>query len=227
MGTMPRQAATSGSMFYFHYKSQLYRNDNASITLFEEADLSEPVGSTPRVVEVASAIRNVTTIFGSVWVGTVGWITPPLAGPTTIHGSVNFQVWLSSDDAAPAFSGVGAGIAVLDQQNRIVGNYTYSYSYARASILTVDAKEYVLSVDLSKEVTTGQRLVFAVGVGSTSSGWRMKVYFDAAQYPSQVKLPSRILIVPEFTRDLVIPTALAVLIVTLGFVRRHLRLRNV
>ncbi len=189
MGMMPAITADSGSMFYFHYKSQLYRSDNASATLLEVANLSPPVAANPQVVEVASAIRNVTTIFGTVWVGTIGWITQPLAEPTTIHGSVNFQVWLSSNDAAPAFSGIGAGIAVLDQQNRTVGNYTYSYSYARGSILTAEAKEYVFSVDLDEEIASGQRLVFAVGVGSTSPGWRMRVYFDAAQFPARSSYP--------------------------------------
>lgn len=226
MGTMPAQTADSGSMFYFHYKSQLYRSDNASVTLLEVANLSAPVGVTPQVVEVASAIRNVTTIFGTVWVGTIGWITRPLAEPTSIHGSVSFQVWLSSNDAAPAFSGVGAGIVVLDQQNRTVGNYTYSYSYARGSILTAEAKEYVLSVDLDKEIASGQRLVFAVGVGSTSLGWRMKVYFDGAQYPSQVQLPSRILVVPEFTQTPVILAAVAAIAVSLALLQRHLRSRK-
>jgi hypothetical protein len=225
-GTMPTQTADSGSVFYFHYKSQLYRSDNASITLLEGADLSAPVAATPQIVEVASAVRNVTTIFGSVWVGTIGWISPPLAEPTAIHGSVNFQVWLSSNDATPAFSGIGAGIDVLDQKNRTVGNYTYSYSYARGSILTAEAKEYVLSVDLNKEIASGQKLVFAVGVGSTSLGWRMKVYFDAPQYPSQVQLPSSILVVPEFTQTPIILTAVAAITVSLGLAQRHLRSRK-
>ena len=227
-GTIPPQTADSGSMFYFHYESQLYRSDNASITLLEVANLSAPVAATPQVVEVASAIRNVTTIFGTVWVGTIAWISPPLAEPTTIHGSVNFQVWLSSNDATPTFSGVGAGITVLDQQNRTVGNYTYSYSYARGSILTARAKEYVLSVNLDKEIASGQRLVFAVGVGSTSLGWRMRVYFDAAQYPSQVQLPSSILVVPEFTQSHtpIILTAGAAITVSLALLQTHLRSRK-
>jgi hypothetical protein len=225
-GTMSVQAADSRSVFYFHYESQLYRSDNASVTLLELADLSAPVAVTPQVVEVASAIRNVTTIFGSAWVGTIAWITSPLAEPTAIHGPMNFQVWLSSNDATPTFSGIGAGIAVLDQQNRTVGNYTYSYSYARGSILTAEAKEYVLSVDLDKEVASGQRLLFAVGVGSTSLGWRMRVYFDAAQYPSQVQLPSSILVVSEFARASILLTAVAAITVSLGLFQRHLRSRK-
>jgi len=222
LGTIPAQAASSGSVFYFHYKSQLYRNDNASITLLELANLTAPARTSPQVVEVDSSIRNVTTIFGSVWVGTIGWTTPPLAESTAIHGSVNIQVWLSSgNNATPTFSGIGAGIAVVDPQNRTVGNYTYAYRYAHGSILTANAKQYAFSVNLDKEVAAGQRLIFAVGIGSTTPGWPMKVYFDAAQYPSQAQLPTNVLVLPEFTQTPIILTTLAALTAfSIGLVHR-------
>ena len=223
--TPPQTPVDSGSVFYFHYHSQLYRNDNASITLLQMANLSVPFGVTPQVVEVASAIRNATTIFGPIWVGTIGWISQPLAEPTTIHGSLSFQVWLSSNDPTPAFSGIGAGIAVLDQQNQTVGNYVYSYLYARGNILTAEAKEYALSVYLNKEIASGQRLVFAVGVGSTSQGWRTKAYFDAAQYPSQVQLPSRVFVVPEFTETTIVLVAVAAIVVSIELAQRRIRSR--
>jgi hypothetical protein len=47
-------------------------------------------------------------------------------------------------------------------------------------------------------VLSGQKLVFAVGVGSTSLAWRMKVYFDDQQYASRAQLPSNITVIPEF-----------------------------
>jgi hypothetical protein len=223
-GTMPSQAINSGSVFYFHYKSQLYRSDNASITLLELANLSAPTGSNPQAIDVASAIRNATTIFGTIWVGTIGWITRPIAEPTAIDGSVNLQVWLSTtgNDGTPTFSGIGAGIAVLDQQNQTVGNYIYSYRFAAGSILTTDAQQYAFSVNFDRELAPGQRIVFAVGVGSTSLGWGMRVYFDATQYPSQVQLPTSVVVVSEFTQTPVIMATVAALIVfSVGLVQRR------
>lgn len=90
-----------GSIFYFHYRSMLYQSNNASIVLLEEASLNQPVDGVPQVVEVASGIKNATALFGTVWIGTVSWIGQPLAQPTVIHGSVLFEVWLSSNDTAP------------------------------------------------------------------------------------------------------------------------------
>lgn len=216
LGTTTWQtSAGPGNVFYFHYKSTLYQNDNASITLLEEANLSQPVELTPHVLDVASAIRNATTPFGTIWVGTISWISERLAEPAVINGSVTFKVWLSSNDMTPTFSGIGAGVAVLDQQNQTVGNYVYTYSYAHGNIMTVSPKEYDFSVDLDREIAAGQRLVFAVGVGSTTSEWQMKVYFDAVQYPSQAQLPLRVIVIPEFTQASVILAAATIMIVSL------------
>jgi len=227
VGTIPWQTSTqSGTVFYFHYKSMLYRSNNASITLLEEANLRKPGDVIPQVVNVASTIRNVTTLLGTVWVGTISWISQPLAEPAIIRGSVIFGVWLSSNDRTPAFSGVGAGIAVLDQQNRTVGNYAYSYSYAHGKIIAASVREYSFNVVLDREIAAGQRLVFAVGVGSTTAGWQMKVYFDATQNPSHAQLPSSVLVlaIPEFAQVPVILMAVIAIIVSLGLPQRRLRL---
>lgn len=199
-GIASAQVPVSGSVFYFHYKSEMYRSENASVVILEEANFTIPLGSTPRIFEVSAAIRNVT-VFGSVWMGSVAWVTQPLTEATTVRGASTFTVWLSSDDATPSFSGVGAGIAVLNQQNQSVGKYVYTYSYARGKILTSTPSEYSFNVELNQEISVGQRLVFAVGVGSATEGWRMKILFDDSQHPSRVLLPSNITVVPEFQLD--------------------------
>jgi hypothetical protein len=189
----------TGNVFYFHYRTQLYRNENDSVTVLEEANLSLPLESTLRVVEVAAAIQNVTSIFfGTAWIGSVAWITQPITEPTTIRGPIDFTVWLSSDDAPPSFSGIGAGVAILDQEDHIVGGYVYSYSYARGKILTPTPTAYEFTVNFDRQVLRGQKIVFAVGVGSTSLAWRMNVYFDDQQYASRAQLPSNITVIPEF-----------------------------
>jgi len=94
---------TSGYLFYFHQKSILYRNENASIIVIEEADFEPPNGTFPKAVEVAANIRNATTPFGTIWVGSVSWTSQPLLESTILHGTVALSVWLSSDDSTPAF----------------------------------------------------------------------------------------------------------------------------
>ena len=151
---------SSGGEFYFHYKSQLYRNENSSIIGFEEANLSLPVGAAPEVVEVDAAIRNATTFFGTIWVGSVAWLTQPFAASTVVDGQLTFKVWLSSNDTRPLYSGVGAGVAVIDEEGRQVGNYAYAYSYAQGNVLTPTPKEYTFRVNFNQEITQGEKLVF-------------------------------------------------------------------
>jgi len=197
-GFASAQSPTSGATFYFHLKAVRYRSENASVTVVEEANLTAPSGSTPRVFEVAAAIRNATTIFGTIWVGSVAWVTEPLREPTSLGGTTTFTVWLSSDDVTPSFSGVGAGIAVLNQQNQTVGNYRYAFTYSQGKALTGTPTLYSFNVELNQNVSAGQRLVFAVGVGSTTEGWRMNVFFDDVQHSSGVQLPTAVTVVPEF-----------------------------
>jgi len=158
----------SGDVFYFHLGSEIYRSENASATVIEEANTTAPTSSSGRALQVAAAIQNATTIAGTIWVGTVGWITEPLHDPAHIVGTASFTIWLSSDDAPPSFSGIGAGVAVLNQQNQTVGNYVYTFAYAHGKVLTSTPTLYTLNVDLDRNVSAGQRLVFAVGVGSTT-----------------------------------------------------------
>jgi len=216
-GLASAQSPVSGDIFYFHLKAVTYRSENASATLVEEANLTAPSGSTPRVFEVAAAIRNATTIFGTIWVGSVAWVTGPLTEPTMLDGTATFTVWLSSDDVTPSFSGVGAGVAVLNQQNQTVGNYRYAFDYARGKVLTGTPTLYSFNVALNQNVSAGQRLVFAVGVGSTTEGWRMNVFFDDVQHSSGVQLPTAVTVVPEFDSatfflTILIPTILSLTI---------------
>jgi hypothetical protein len=209
-----------GNEFYFHYKSETYRNENASVIILEEANFTIPLGSTPRIFEVSAAIRNATTVFGSVWIGSVAWVTQPLTEAIVVRGVSMFTVWLSSDSPAPLVSGVGAGIAVLDQQNQIVGKYVYTFSYSQGKILSSTPSEYRFNVELNREISAGQRLVFAVGVGSTTEGWRMKILFDDSQHPSRVLLPSSLTVVPEFSLNTAILTAFGATVLVLSLANR-------
>lgn len=222
-GLVSGQSPVSGGIFYFHLKAVTYRSENASVTVVEEANLTAPSGSTPRVFEVAAAIRNATTIFGTIWVGSVAWMTEPLREPTMLGGTATFTVWLSSDDVTPSFSGVGAGIAVLNQQNQTVGNYRYAFTYAHGKALTGTPTLYSFNVQLNQNVSAGQRLVFAVGVGSTTEGWRMNVFFDDVQHSSGVQLPTAVTVVPEFDPAALFLAILIPTILTLRIPRQVIR----
>jgi hypothetical protein len=210
----------SGSIFYFHYKSETYRNQNASIIILEEANFTTPTSSTPTIFEVSAAIRNATTIFGTIWIGSIAWVTQPLTEATTLRGTSTFTVWLYSDDTTPSFSGVGAGVAVLNQQNQTVEKYVYAYSYSQGKILTSTPSEYSFNVELNQEISVGQRLVFAVGVGSTTEGWHMKILFEDSQHPSRVLLPSSITVVPEFQPNVAMLMAFGATILFLSLPKR-------
>jgi hypothetical protein len=220
-----QQQLFSGNEFYFHYKSQLYRNENSSIIGLEEANLSVPVRGTPEVMEVAAAIRNATLLFGTIWVGTVAWLTQPFAAPTVINGHLVFRVWLASNDSVPSFSGVGAGVAVIDEKGRQVGNYVYSYSYAQGSVLTPTPKEYTFGVKFNQEIDPDWKLIFAVGLGSTTVYWRMRVYFDSTDFPSLVQLPTNVTVIPEFTASSMVMNACVAIALSLTLLRRMRRKR--
>lgn len=221
-GAASAQASTvSGSVFYFHNYQQIYRNENQSATLLDEADFAFPSETVPRSIEVSAGIRNATTVFGSIWVGSVGWVTQPLSEAVSIRGMVAFAVWLSSDDVTPSLSGVGAGIAVLDQENRTVGNYVYAYSFAQGNILSSNPSQYNFNVEFDRDLSAGQRLVFAVGVGSTTEGWRMNVLFDDPQHPSRAQLPSDVS-VPEFPATMITLTVFTVLLIAVSLAPRRL-----
>lgn len=221
--TRPVSAQTSqlsGTLFYLHYTSEVYHNQNSSVIILDEASLVAPSGSTPRILEVSAAIRNATTIFGSVWVGSIAWVTQTITEATAIQGTAAFTVWLSSDDASPSYSGVGAGVAILNEENQTVGDYVYTYSYAHGAVLTSTPTPQCFEVELNREVSVGQRLIFAVGAGSTTQGWWVKVFFDDVQHPSHAELPSNVTVIPEFHTIPPILAAFAAMVLSLSIMKR-------
>ncbi len=186
---------STGDLFYFHDNSILYRNENSWVTVDAEANLEPPNASALKATEVKANIRNATTPFGTIWVGSVSWVSQPLTQFEVLQGIVTITAWLSSDDSPPPFFGIGAGIAIVDSQNKLVGPSDYAYSYGQGSILTTQLKSYEFNVTINRSLQAGQQMVFAVGLGATRQGWKMKVYFDSLQYPSRAQLPGSVVVV--------------------------------
>lgn len=188
---------STGNLFYFHYNSLLYRNTNSSVIVISEANLTPPNSTVSEFIDVAANIRNATTPFGTVWVGSVSWISPPLSQSQTLQGVVTITAWISSNDSQPSLSGIGGGIVILDNQNNIVGQPLYSYLYGQAGRLTGQANSYQFTLNINRNVEAGQRIVFAVGLGANVPGWRMRIYFDSLSYPTRAQLPETVVAVSE------------------------------
>ncbi len=207
-----------GNLFYFHDTSILYRNDNSSLTVIAEANLEPPNNSIAKTIEIAANIRNATTPFGTIWVGSVSWVSQPVSKPQVLDGSITVTAWFSSNDSPPPFSGIGAGITIIDSQGNLVGQPVYAYSYGQGSVLTNQPSSYQFNLNINRSVQHGQRFVFAVGLGATAQGWKMTVYFDSLQYPSRASMPGNIQVaVSELDAPLIAALSLVageVLIVT-------------
>jgi hypothetical protein len=219
--TFAQRQPLSGNEFYFHYKSELYRNENSSVIGLEEANFSLPAQQAPKVIDVSAAIRNATTFFGTIWVGSVAWLTPPFSAPTAIRGELEFDVWLASNESAPLISGVGAGVAAIDGEGQQVGSYAYSYSYGQGNILTSTPREYTFKVNYNQEIPLGGKLILAVGLGATTAYWRMQVYFDSTNYASRAQLPTNVTIVPEFATPILGITTCVAIALSLTLIRRR------
>ncbi len=181
-----------GNLFYFHDTSILYRNDNSSLTVIAEANLEPPNNSVTKTAAVAANIRNATTPFGTIWVGSVGWVSQPFSEPEVLNGVITVTAWLSSNDSSPPFSGIGAGVTIIDSHDKLVGQPVYSYSYGQGSVLTSQPSSYQFNLNINRSVQQDQRFVFAVGLGATAQGWKMTVYFDSLQYPSRAAMPGNV-----------------------------------
>lgn len=189
---------SAGNLFYFRDNSVLYSNDNSSLTVVAEASFEPPNSSVNKATLVAANIRNATTPLGTIWVGSVSWVSQPFAQFQELHGAVTITAWLSSDDSPPPLSGIGAGITIIDSQNNIVGQAVYSYSFSQGSVLTNQTKSYEFKVNIDRSVQPNERIVFAVGLGATRQGWKMNVYSDSLQYPSRAEMPENVVVaVPE------------------------------
>jgi hypothetical protein len=212
---------SAGNSFYFRDKTVLYSNDNSSLTVIAEANLEPPNNSVSKSTVVAANIRNATTPFGTIWVGSVSWVSQPLSQFQELQGIVTITAWLSSDDSPPPLSGIGAGIAIIDSQNHLVGQSVYSYSFSAGSVLTTQVKSYEFKVNINRGIQQGQRFVFAVGLGATRQGWKMNVYSDSLQYPSRAEMPENILVaVSEPTTPLMAALSLLASVVLVASSRR-------
>lgn len=208
-----------GRTLFFRQVSELYRNENDSVIVFDGAYLDSPNSTGLHVVEFEGHIMQEAQVLLSkisVWVGGVSWLTQPLVQDVQFSGSVVFHVWLESDDPDPSASGIGVGLAIISEQGVAVGEPEYSYQYKFGNYLTTEAREYILTVYFNRRVLASQRIALSLGAGSTVQGWRVKAYFDSLTFPARAEFPQVVYVIPELSHGLTdMIVAASVLLVTL------------
>jgi hypothetical protein len=198
-------------LMIFHMRSSVYSN-SASIFIYNGADTSPPVYSTPATTSVSCSSSsgdfqqflpsNAQTWLSesNVWVGVVAWITQPLEEDLTIRGNASITVWMSSPDAGVAESGYLLGMAESTSLVNIVGEPMYQYYQASGSVLQPSPSLYRLMFTVDRTFAKGNIIAFFVMVGSTSRGWQVQVYFDSPQMNSFAELPLDGAPIPEFSQ---------------------------
>jgi len=197
---LPRVSSEPSNVFFYHNRSETYRNENESIFMFDGADIESPLGTdAARVLLRCAIMRQIQYLFSTytAYVGVVQWTTPPLSEDYIAGGTVTMFAWLSSEDVAPQISGYGMAIADLDENGDVIGDLFYNYNYATGKAISTNPTEYTISVNINHVFLKNHRLAFEVIVGSTTQGWTANVYFDSPDRNSRAVLPGNPVVVPE------------------------------
>lgn len=196
--------------FYFYGNRLMFASANMSVLVFDRADVNRPVGDNATVVECVSQIRQV--VLGMTgWIGGVSWGSRRLLSDTRIFGTVRFHCWLSSEESLSFWelSGVGVGVAEVDQRGAVVWGPVYGYVYSFGSMLSFVPSEHSIAVDVDHTLRAGNHILFGVVVGSTRQGWRAKVHLGSSSYPSGVMVPFQGMVgLPSGDRSVCLPSAL-------------------
>ncbi len=226
----PSVSAESSTTFFYHNRSLVFRNENDSVFIYENADLEPPSSTEPTTTALRCYVmRQIqyisTTIIG--YLGLLQWATPPLSQDYAAVGIATMHVWLSSDDANPQISGYGMAIYDQDENGNILSDVFYNYNYVDGKALSAQPTAYSLTVNVNHVFLKNHRVLFQVLVGSTTQGWRANVYFDSSDRDSGAVVPGNAVVVPEFGKRNLILVATAALTMLLLISKRIVRKRHV
>jgi len=180
----------SNVVFYFHGRVVMRASGNRSVLVYDRADLNPPLSDEATVEEFSSEIRQ--TVEGiPVWVGGVSWGSRAMRNDTRVVGPAAFHCWLSSEDWLWFWelSGVGVGVAEVDNSGRVIWGPIYRYRYAIGNMLSSSPKELQLTVDMDHVFKAGNHILFGVVAGSTRQGWKARVHFGSTRFASRATLP--------------------------------------
>ena len=206
IGSLPRVFGDS-AVFYFHNRSEIYRNENESIYVYDGADRNPPLaGEAFSTIFRCKVVQQLPTAFfgTTVYVSLVSWLTPPLTENYAASGVVSVSVWLSSNDESTQASGFMFMLTDQDENDNYVGDPFYNYFYETGKALSSEPTEYSLKIDVNHVFVKGHKIAFEVILGSTTPGWTGNVYFDSPERDSRALLPGTPMIVPEFQERLLL-----------------------
>jgi hypothetical protein len=188
--TVGDQTPASQVVFYFHRRVLMMVNANQSVYVYDRADINPPLGDEATVIEFSSGIRQ--TVEGiPAWVGGVSWGSRTVQNDTRVVGPVAFRCWLSSEDWLWIWelSGVGVGVAEVDNKGQVIWGPIHRYKYAIGNMLGSSPKEIQLSVDVDHVFKAGNHILFGVVAGSTKQGWKARAHFGSTNFASHVVVP--------------------------------------
>jgi len=194
----------SSTVLFYHNHSEIYRNENGSITVYDGADGDPPLATeATTTVLKCNIMQQIPYSFYTVtgYVGMVSWITPSLSEDYVVDGTVTIYIWLSSSDVNVQGSGYAVAITDLDEKGNVVGDPFYKYFYNAGKVLSEQPTEYSLSVNINHVFAKDHKLAFQAIVGSTTQGWTANVYFDSPDRNSRAVLPGSLVVVPEFEKE--------------------------
>ena len=215
--TFPSVQGDSSTILYFHNRSEKYRNENMSITVYDGADGEPPLGTEVTAIVKCQITQHVQYSFFPVtfYLGFVSWITQPLSDDYAIDGTITRYVWMSSGDVNTPASGYALAVADLDENDNVAGGPFYNYYYNAGKVLSAEPTEYSLTISISHVFPKDHKLAFQTVVGTTAQGWTANVHFDSADRNSRVVLPGSPAVIPEFGKEAV--TLILVVTAAVGF----------
>lgn len=189
--TAPQASAqsTTNLSLTFHNYSELLREPNGSVIIYDGADGAAATASMTKA-DLTSQITG-TSMGYSYYSAAIMW-TVPLPMDLHVKGTVTIRAYISSSyQLSGLFSGGGYsfGVVDVDENNREVKEFLSSATYNLGNPFTSTPTQYSQSVSVDYTFSKGHTLAFVVGLGATSQGFTASVYFGSADRASGATLP--------------------------------------
>ena len=197
---------------YFHNSPENNLSNNQSIYVFSGANSLQ--GNEVSVTQITSK-TNIQFVYSGiiVWIAGISWFTGSLQTDCHLKGSADIEVWMNSVDSISLidWSGYGAAVIDLDENNNLAWNTSISYTFGYGKIISDNPSLYEFTIDNIDHVfSKGHRIGFIIGVGSTKQAWEVNIYFDSSSMNSLAIIPVDQLIIGNESSILCIVNPLTV-----------------
>jgi hypothetical protein len=173
----------------FHNYSELLRDSNGSLIVYDGADGASATGSATKA-DLTAQITG--TSMGYSYYSAVTMWAVKLPMDLHVKGTVSFHVYISSTyTLGGLFNGGGyaMGIVDIDENNNEVKEFLSSATYSLGNPFTSTPAQYSQTVNVDYTFRSGHTLAFVVGLGATVQGYVASVYFGSTDRASGATLP--------------------------------------